>query len=86
MTLLYHPRPERWPQVSLRGLLVSTTLVALLVPWWVAEYRAWERRSQIWESHDWMWRPLLRTGKSMQEAELLLSGNGENPTDQTKVD
>ena len=41
MTPLYHPRPERWPQFSLRRLLIATTLTALLLPWAVAEYRAW---------------------------------------------
>jgi hypothetical protein len=40
----YHPRPERWPQVSLRGLLVVVTLSALVMPWAVAEYRAWRLR------------------------------------------
>jgi hypothetical protein len=28
---LYHPRPERWPQVSLKGLLVLVTVSALIV-------------------------------------------------------
>src|SRR4051812_7921032 len=32
MTALYHPRPNRWPQVSLRGLLTVVTLAALLTP------------------------------------------------------
>jgi hypothetical protein len=41
---LYHPRPERWPQFSLRGLLVVVTLAGLLMPWAVAEYRAWQAR------------------------------------------
>jgi hypothetical protein len=41
VSILYHPRPERWPQVSLRGLLVIVTLAALLTPWAIAEYRAW---------------------------------------------
>src|SRR5262245_59525404 len=35
----YHPRPKRWPQVSLRGFFVLVTLSALLVPWTIAEYR-----------------------------------------------
>jgi hypothetical protein len=26
---LYHPRPERWPQFTLRGLLIATTLSAI---------------------------------------------------------
>jgi len=33
MNALYHPRPERWPQWSLKGLLIAVTLAALLVPW-----------------------------------------------------
>jgi len=41
-TPLYHPRPERWPQFTLRGLLVATVLVALLMPQLVAEYRRQE--------------------------------------------
>jgi len=41
MTPLYHPRPKRWPQFTLRGLLVVVTLAALLMPWAIAEYRWW---------------------------------------------
>jgi len=40
MNILYHPLPKRWPQFTLRGLLVATTLAALLMPWAIAEYRA----------------------------------------------
>ena len=43
MPPIYHPRPERWPQVSLRGLLIVTALVALLMPKLAAEYRGWKR-------------------------------------------
>ena len=39
MTLLYHSRPERWPQFTLNGLLIGVTLSALLVPWALSEYR-----------------------------------------------
>ena len=41
MTNLYKPRPERWPQVSLRGLLVLTAVAAILLPSAIATYRAW---------------------------------------------
>ena len=44
---LYHPRPERWPQFTLRGLLVTVTLAALLMPCTIAEYRAWTARAQM---------------------------------------
>jgi hypothetical protein len=27
MTTLYHPRPERWPQFTLRGLLALVTVL-----------------------------------------------------------
>ena len=44
---LYHPRPELWPQFSLRGLLIVVTLVALSMRWGIAEYRAWEERPRV---------------------------------------
>jgi hypothetical protein len=44
---LYQPRPERWPQFTLRGLFVVVTLAALLMPWAVAEYRAWQARRAV---------------------------------------
>ena len=34
MTPLYHPRPERWPQVSLRGFFVLVTLLCVSLGWW----------------------------------------------------
>ena len=43
MTPLYHPRPDRWAQFSLRGLLIAVTLAALLMPWAITEYRAWQQ-------------------------------------------
>jgi len=43
MTALYHPRPERWPQVSLKGLLIAVTLAALLMP---SVRREYERRME----------------------------------------
>jgi hypothetical protein len=30
---LYHPRPERWPQFSLRGLLIVVTLLGGALGW-----------------------------------------------------
>ena len=41
MSTLYKPRPERWPQFSLRGLLVALTLAVLSMPWAVTKYREW---------------------------------------------
>ena len=54
MTPLYYSRPERWPQVSLRGLLVIVTLAALLMPWAMAEYKALKERERMWR------KPYLR--------------------------
>jgi len=41
MAPLYHPRPERWPQLrfSLRALFVAVTLAALLMPWVISRCR-----------------------------------------------
>ncbi len=33
MTALYKPRPERWPQVSLRGLFVLLTVLSVPLGW-----------------------------------------------------
>jgi hypothetical protein len=30
---LYHPRPERWPQASLKGLFMATALACLPAAW-----------------------------------------------------
>ena len=47
MPALYHPRPERWPQWSLRGLLIAVTLAALLTPVVRIEYLAWQKRPRM---------------------------------------
>ena len=47
MTSLYHSRPERWPQFTLRGLFVVVTLAALLMPWAASEYRWWKLRVEF---------------------------------------
>ena len=39
---LYEPRPERWPQFSLRGLLIVVTLAALLAQWAANKYQEWQ--------------------------------------------
>ena len=36
---IYHPRPERWPQVSLRGVLVTVTLLCV----WLGVQVKWIR-------------------------------------------
>jgi hypothetical protein len=33
MTALYHPRTERWPQVSLRGFFVLVTVLGVFLGW-----------------------------------------------------
>jgi len=33
MTPLYHSRPERWPQVSLKGLFALLTIVGIFLGW-----------------------------------------------------
>jgi hypothetical protein len=33
MTTLYKPRPERWPQVSLKGFFVLLTLLCVFLGW-----------------------------------------------------
>src|SRR5262245_54835771 len=38
---LYHPRPERWPQVSLRGFFMLVTVLGILC--WVAVQVSWIR-------------------------------------------
>jgi len=43
----YHPRPERWPQFTLKGLLIAVTLSALLLPWAIAEYRRLAARARV---------------------------------------
>jgi hypothetical protein len=43
--------------VSLRGLLVAVTLTALLTPWTVTEYRAWQRQSEIRIKAGWFSGP-----------------------------
>ena len=47
MNDLYLPRPERWPQFSLRGMLVVMTLVALGMPSTIAAYRRWHARPTV---------------------------------------
>jgi len=44
---LYKPRPERWPQFTLRGLFFATTLAALLAPWAIAQYREWAELQRL---------------------------------------
>jgi len=63
---LYHPRPDRWPQVSLRGLLIVVALIALSMPWTMAEYRAWTARAQTRKS---VWKYNRSTTISLVPAE-----------------
>jgi len=49
MTALYHPRPERWPQVSLRTFFVLVTLLCVAIGWmgvqvkWISDRQAARR-------------------------------------------
>ena len=38
---LYHPRPERWPQVSLKGFFVLVTLLGVVC--WLGVQFKWIR-------------------------------------------
>jgi len=49
MTALDKPRPERWPQFSLKGFFVLVTMAALLLPWVVAKYRIEQKRELLFE-------------------------------------
>ena len=48
---LYHPRPERWPQFTLKGLLIAFALAALLMPWTCTQYRYWRIKCYVDESN-----------------------------------
>jgi len=39
MTFLYHPRPERWPQVGLKGFFVLVTLLGVALGWVVVQMK-----------------------------------------------
>src|ERR1051325_4630494 len=43
MTTLYHPRPERWPRFTLRGLFVVVTLVSV----WLGMQLKWARDRRV---------------------------------------
>jgi hypothetical protein len=49
MTFLYHPRPERWPQVSLRGFFVLVTVAGVLC--WVGVQLKWISDRNEWLEH-----------------------------------
>jgi len=52
MTALYHPRPERWPQFTLKGLLVALTLTGILTPcarWEHKRLQSRQRQPTDWE-------------------------------------
>ena len=36
---IYLPRPERWPQFSVRGLLILIALSAAVMPWALFKYQ-----------------------------------------------
>jgi hypothetical protein len=68
MTTLYHPRPERWPQFSLRGLLIVAAIAAVLsatvLPQALAAFRKWRRPpinyiliKPTYENGGWPWPP-----------------------------
>src|SRR5262245_12263592 len=56
MTSLYHPRPERWPQVSFKGFFVLVTVLCVFLGWvgvqlkWIHDRHAaisWMEQQQI---------------------------------------
>ena len=38
---------RRWPQISLKGLLIVVTLAALIMPWSLTAYRDWRARLEL---------------------------------------
>lgn len=50
MEHLYKRRPDRWPQMSLKGLLVVVTLSALATAWGAAEHKRHERA--LWKERE----------------------------------
>jgi hypothetical protein len=66
MTALYKPRPEHWPQLSLRGLFVLVTLLGVVLGW-IAVQLKWvkDRREAI----EWI--------KLQDEYELIGDSGGE---------
>src|ERR1051325_9978311 len=51
---LYHPRPERWPQVSLKGFFVLVTLAGVLC--WLGIQVKWirDRHEAVRERLGWV--------------------------------
>jgi len=51
MTPLYHSRPERWPQVSLKGFFVLVTFLGMLFSWYGAQKKWIRERHEAWETY-----------------------------------
>ena len=48
---LYHSRPERWPQVSLRGLFVLVAVLGVFLAWFGAQLKWVHERHQFRRTH-----------------------------------
>ena|ERR1051325_96907 len=59
MTPLYHPRPDRWPQVSLKGLFVLVTLLGVVC--WLGVQVKW-----IHDRHEALERYYARNSVSIR--------------------
>jgi|SRR6185295_5946962 len=74
MTSLYHPRPERWPQVSLKGFFALVTLVGALC--WLGVQMKWIRDRH--EAIQWAVRNHLRVG-TVRVPTVDGGGDGDEP-------
>jgi biopolymer transport protein ExbD len=94
---LYKPRPERWPQFTLRGLLIFLAIVALLMPWAAPGFRAWLARLvgntaeaslvlEVTENNKVLYAPeseitLEQLTRNLALERRVLEASGESPAD-----
>ena len=48
----YHPRPDRWPQVSLRGFFVLVSLLGIVLGWIALQVKWIRQRHEATKLHD----------------------------------